>query len=219
MGKNVRIPVAVVVLCVAILIAGCAKKTLIREEPIFVTKEKPAAMERAAGEAAMERPSATEPALAGEVLPQESLRRELAESQATRQELAKELAKEPAKEVAALPTKGAIDFEDIHFSFDKYDLNPEARAVLKKLASWLLAHKSYAVAIEGHCDERGTTEYNLALGQRRATEAMRYLADLGTEVKRIKTISYGEEMPLDPGHNEDAWAKNRRDHFVVNLQN
>jgi peptidoglycan-associated lipoprotein len=71
------------------------------------------------------------------------------------------------------------------------------------------------VLIEGHCDERGTTEYNLALGERRAKEAKKYFVELGIDGKRIKTISYGKERPLDPGNNEEAWAKNRRDHFVV----
>ncbi len=71
------------------------------------------------------------------------------------------------------------------------------------------------VVIEGHCDERGTAEYNMALGQRRAQETKKYLVNLGIKESRIKTISYGEERPLDPGHNEDAWAKNRRAHFVV----
>ena len=69
--------------------------------------------------------------------------------------------------------------------------------------------------IEGHCDERGTAEYNLALGDKRATEAAKYLADLGIDKERIKTISYGKEMPLDRGHDEAAWAKNRRAHFVI----
>ena len=69
--------------------------------------------------------------------------------------------------------------------------------------------------VEGHCDERGTAEYNLALGEKRATEAAKYLADLGIEKERIKTISYGKEMPLDKGHDEAAWAKNRRAHFVI----
>jgi peptidoglycan-associated lipoprotein len=76
-------------------------------------------------------------------------------------------------------------------------------------------HGEYNVVVEGHCDERGTNEYNLALGARRAGEAMKYFVELGVDAKRIKTISYGEEKPLDPGHNDEAWAKNRRDQFVV----
>ena len=90
-----------------------------------------------------------------------------------------------------------------------------AQTTLKNGAPAYLKYKEYKLVIEGHCDERGTAEYNLALGQKRADEAAKYLADLGIEKDRIKTISYGKEMPLDPGHNEEAWAKNRRDHFVV----
>ncbi|HVO67554.1 MAG TPA: peptidoglycan-associated lipoprotein Pal [Syntrophales bacterium] len=113
--------------------------------------------------------------------------------------------------------KEEITFKDIRFEFDKFNLKPEARDVLKQLADWLTKNKNYNVLIEGNCDERGTTEYNLALGERRAKEAMKYLVELGIDDKRIKTISYGKEKPLDPGHNEEAWAKNRRDHFVVKL--
>ena len=86
---------------------------------------------------------------------------------------------------------------------------------MKAGASAFQKYSTYKLAIEGNCDERGTVEYNLALGQKRADEAAKYLADLGVAKERIKTISYGKERPLDPGHNEEAWAKNRRDHFVV----
>ncbi|HYA15740.1 MAG TPA: peptidoglycan-associated lipoprotein Pal [Syntrophales bacterium] len=122
-----------------------------------------------------------------------------------------------ATQEKAVSAKEEIAFKDIHFDFDKFNLKPEARDILKQLADWLTKSKNYNVLIEGNCDERGTTEYNLALGERRAKEAMKYLVELGIDVKRIKTISYGKERPLDPGHNEDAWAKNRRDHFVVTL--
>jgi peptidoglycan-associated lipoprotein len=76
-------------------------------------------------------------------------------------------------------------------------------------------YKEYKLVVEGHCDERGTVEYNLALGEKRAMEAAKYLVDLGITKDRIKTISYGKEMPLDKGHDEAAWAKNRRDRFVI----
>jgi len=79
----------------------------------------------------------------------------------------------------------------------------------------MAANKNVTVLIEGNCDERGTVEYNLALGEKRAQSAMKFLVDLGVDKARIKTISYGKEKPLEPGHNEEAWAKNRRDHFVV----
>lgn len=124
-------------------------------------------------------------------------------------------AAEGAAEVKALSAKEALTFADINFDFDKYNLRSEARTMLKGQAEWLAKNKDNRLVIEGHCDERGTTEYNLALGERRASEAMKYLVELGVDGKRIKTISYGKEMPLDPGHTEEAWAKNRRDHFVV----
>ncbi len=104
---------------------------------------------------------------------------------------------------------------NIHFAFDRYDLRPDARGVLRDLAGWLAEHEGWEVTIEGHCDERGTIEYNLALGERRAEAAKAYLRSLGVPDDRITTISYGEERPLDPGSNEEAWAKNRRDHFIV----
>lgn len=108
---------------------------------------------------------------------------------------------------------------DIQFEFDKYSLKPDARNTLNKLASWMKTHQKYNVRIEGNCDERGTVEYNLALGERRAKSAMVYLERMGADKNRISTISYGKEKPLDPGHNEEAWMKNRRDHFVASVQN
>ncbi len=109
-------------------------------------------------------------------------------------------------------------FVDIHFDFDKFNLKSEAREILKKQAGWLANHATASVLIEGNCDERGTEEYNLALGQRRANEAMKYFVGFGIDKKRIKTISYGKDRPLDPGNNEAAWAKNRRDHFVLSFK-
>lgn len=106
--------------------------------------------------------------------------------------------------------------EDIHFEFDKSRLLPEAQEILKRKAAWLMSHSEVsAVTIEGHCDERGSNEYNMALGDRRANAAKAFLVDLGVPADRLSTISYGEERPLDPGHNEEAWAKNRRDHFTL----
>jgi peptidoglycan-associated lipoprotein len=105
--------------------------------------------------------------------------------------------------------------EDIHFEFDQSSLTSEAQEVLKRDADWLRSNSSVAVEIEGHCDERGTIEYNLALGDRRARSAKDFLVNLGVSSTRMRTISYGKEMPLDPGHNEGAWAKNRRDHFTI----
>ena len=108
-----------------------------------------------------------------------------------------------------------FESESIYFDYDKSDLKPEAKAILKKKADWLLSNTSYSVRIEGHCDERGTNEYNLALGQRRADSAKKFLAALGVSDGHIVTLSFGEEKPADPGHNEAAWTKNRRDSFQL----
>jgi len=108
--------------------------------------------------------------------------------------------------------------QDIYFDFDKYDLRTDARTTLDRKASFLNQNSSIRVQVEGHCDERGTNEYNMALGERRANAAKQYLTTAGISAGRLSTISYGEERPLDPGHTEAAWARNRRAHFVVTGQ-
>ena len=104
----------------------------------------------------------------------------------------------------------------IFFAFDRSDLNANSRATLEKLASWLTTYQNVTITIEGHCDERGTREYNLALGERRADAARDYLVALGVDGGRLSTISYGKERPAVLGSNEEAWAQNRRAVFVVN---
>ena len=101
------------------------------------------------------------------------------------------------------------------FDYDKSDLRPDARDTLAGNATWLRSHPSVVFTIEGHCDERGTAQYNLALGDRRANAAKEYLVSLGIDAGRIKTVSYGKERPFATGHDEASWAKNRRAHFVV----
>lgn len=113
------------------------------------------------------------------------------------------------QDVAAL-LQGTV----LHFDFDRSLLTPESETRLRKLADALGAHRTVEVKISGHCDERGTEEYNLALGQQRAGAAKRYLVGLGIESNRIDIISYGKERPLDPRHTEEAWAANRRDEFT-----
>lgn len=108
--------------------------------------------------------------------------------------------------------------QDINFDFDKYDLRPDARAILDRKVAFLNENSSIRTQIEGHCDERGTSAYNMVLGERRANAAKQYLSTAGVSAARVSTISYGKERPLDPGHNEAAWAKNRRDRFVVTGQ-
>jgi peptidoglycan-associated lipoprotein len=105
--------------------------------------------------------------------------------------------------------------EDIHFDFDQSTLNSQGQEILKRNADWLRKNSSAMVEVEGHCDERGTIEYNLALGDRRARSAKDFLVNLGISSSRMRTISYGKEMPLDPGHTEAAWARNRRGHFTI----
>ncbi len=105
------------------------------------------------------------------------------------------------------------EFPNIHFAFDRYDLNDEARRILAEIAEYMKRCPDITLTIEGHCDERGSNEYNLALGWKRANEAKRFLVTLGVDPSRITTISYGEEKPLCFEHNEACWAKNRRDHF------
>ena len=105
--------------------------------------------------------------------------------------------------------------KDIHFDFDRYDIRPADASVLKENAALLNKYTNVKIQIEGHCDERGTVEYNLALGERRATSAKNYLVSLGIAPARISTISYGKEKPLDSRHNEEAWTKNRRAHTLV----
>ncbi len=104
----------------------------------------------------------------------------------------------------------------VFFDYDKSDLRSDARAQVEKWAAWLKKYPQNNVTIEGNCDERGTREYNLALGERRASAAKKYLTALGIEARRINTISYGKERPAVVGSNEAAWAQNRRDVMVVN---
>ena len=111
--------------------------------------------------------------------------------------------------------KTAFSNEDILFEFDSAVLTPQAQEVLRKKANWLKDRPRISVIIEGHCDNRGTNEYNLALGDRRAYSTKSFLVDLGIQESRLDTVSYGEERPLDPRNNDEAWAKNRRAHFVI----
>lgn len=104
---------------------------------------------------------------------------------------------------------------DVRFDYDSASLGDEARATLEKHALWLQGRRDVRVTIEGHCDERGTVDYNLALGEQRARAARDYLVSLGVAAERLRVVSYGKERPLDPGQGEAAWARNRRAHFAV----
>jgi peptidoglycan-associated lipoprotein len=183
-------------------------------------EEKSAAMESAAAveaakpaeKAAAESAAAVEAAKAAKKATSVKKAKESAEAKAAATAASDLKSKEKAAAVAA---KDLYELADINFDYDNFRLRDEARGILNKHADWLNRNKDVMLAVEGHCDERGTAEYNLALGERRANAATKFLIDNGVDAKRIKTVSYGEELPLDPGHNEEAWAKNRRAHFVA----
>lgn len=104
---------------------------------------------------------------------------------------------------------------DINFDFDSYAINSTELPKIEGVGSWMKQERGVRITVEGHCDERGTVEYNLALGQKRAEAVKDYLLKMGIEAGRIRTISYGKEVPVDPGRTEDAWSKNRRAHFKI----
>ena len=135
----------------------------------------------------------------------------VAEEEATEEVAVKEEAAPPP----APKIPDVVMQEDIYFEFDKSTLTPAAQDNLLRKAEWLRENPDRSVTIEGHCDERGTPEYNLALGERRAKSAKAFLVDLGIDTSTLDVVSYGEERPVDPRSNEEAWAKNRRGHFVI----
>lgn len=174
-------------LCLAALTAGCAKKDLVKQEtPV---------------------PSTTAPQTAA-VTPQKN---EAPATQPVKEEAVKPAPATPPATIADL--KQALD--TVYFAFDSSLLSDEARGALTKNADFLRANPAVKVQIAGNCDERGSDEYNLALGERRAEAAKKYLVTMGIATERLSTISYGKEKPVDPGHDEAAWAKNRRDDFVI----
>jgi peptidoglycan-associated lipoprotein len=119
------------------------------------------------------------------------------------------------------PTPGSVeDFrvsvgDRVFFGYDRFDLTPESRSVLERQAAWLRQYPNVRVLVAGNCDERGTREYNLALGARRAAAARDYLVSLGIPADRVETVSYGKERPLDPRANEEAWSVNRNSHTQI----
>jgi peptidoglycan-associated lipoprotein len=118
----------------------------------------------------------------------------------------------PSSLAEKLNTQGVL--RRIHFDFDRYDLTPESIRTLGANAARMKEYQQFKVRIEGHCDERGTVEYNLALGEKRARATRDYLVSLGTPARRLSIISFGKERPMDPGHNEEAWALNRRAELI-----
>jgi peptidoglycan-associated lipoprotein len=185
---------AMVMVVLVIFFAGGCTKSKISSEPATLSAEEEAA--RRAEEEARQKELARQKALAEENLREESLSSQRA-SEREQDE------------------KERFENEDIYFDFDSIQLTPEAMDILAKKGKWLRDNPSVRVTIEGHCDNRGTNEYNLALGEGRAQSAKTFLMDLGIDISRLNTISYGEERPLDPLQTEMAWAKNRRAHFVI----
>ena len=200
MKKYLLIATLVVFACSSIfLLSSCAKKQVVAEEKeITAPPEEVAKVEE-------EKPPAVEVAKEEE---------EFKKAEEARIEKLKELEMARKKEAEE---RMAIKFEaaSIYFDFDKSFIRQEYRPVLEKKAEFLKDNANIRIRIEGNCDERGTNEYNLALGDRRTTSALNFLVSLGISPDRIESISYGEERPLALGHNEDSWAQNRRDDFEI----
>ena len=191
---------------VAFISTGCAKKQVIKEEAVAkpdveVKKEEP--NPEPAIEVEKPKEEAPQPA-------------EAAPIEKPKEEAKLELKEEPLAEAKPVEKPAPLDLPGlrIQFAFDDYNLSSHARENLEKVASWLSKNLAAKIQIEGHTCEIGTSEYNLALGERRANSAKRYLEGLGVISGRISTISYGEERPLDPDHTEEARSKNRRVEFV-----
>lgn len=186
--------------CIGMILMGCPKKTVVKEEPSLRQEETAKAEAERAAKADAERAAREAEAKARE--------------EAARKELEKSLTAKKEPGIEGVVFESSL-LKDVYFDFDKFDIRPEDAAILKENAALLKKYPTVKVQIEGHCDERGTNEYNLALGERRANSAKNYLVSLGIPSDRISTISYGEEKPLDTGHQEEAWAKNRRAHTVI----
>jgi peptidoglycan-associated lipoprotein len=186
----------IVVLGGALLVAGgCAKKDMVKQdEPVAGTQSPTPA------QAAVPKPTPA-PAKAA---PEEPARPLPVQGETVSM-------KEPA--VAAPEVKSAL--EKIYFAFDSFALTEQSRETLYKNAEQIIKKSTAKYTVEGHCDERGSDEYNLALGEKRAKSAFNYLITLGVPAERLTTVSFGEERPADPGHDEEAWAKNRRAEFSI----
>ncbi len=196
--------------CFGLILMGCPKKTVVKEEPSVKRAEELAAEREKATKLEAERTAKEKEAREKELA---RIREEEAKK-ARKKEFEKSLVakKEPGIEGEILESNL---IKDIHFDFDKYDIRSRDTEILKENAALLMKHPTIKIQVEGHCDERGTEQYNLALGERRANSTKKYLTSLGILPDRISTISYGEEKPLDPRPNEEAWAKNRRAHTVI----
>ena len=190
---------SIIFLCLIVFVlayAGCAEKQLTKSDGIAAAQSESAINRNEQTNATGKLVKQNEQSSAGK----KSSKQNNSEEQTMRAEAA---------------SQSTAGLNDIHFDFDRYSIRPEDRKNISGNAGYLLKNKNVKIVIEGNCDERGTAEYNLALGDERAQEAKKFLVNSGVDRKRIKTISYGMEHPINPAHNEEAWAKNRRDHFVV----
>jgi peptidoglycan-associated lipoprotein len=181
----------------AICCAGCAKQQVVKQDQMIPPATSAASAQPAKPVAAVQPVTETK-------LPAAGIKETQPESQTQAQDA-------PQGKDAAL--KAGLD--KVFFDFDAHTLSPAARETLAKNAEVLKKQKGGKVQIEGHCDELGSDEYNLALGEKRAKAAQQYLVGMGIQPSRLSTISYGKEKPADPGHDEAARAKNRRDEFVI----
>lgn len=201
--------------CFGLILTGCPKKTVVKEEPSAAArKEEAARLEAERAREAREREAREKEAREREAREREAREREAREREKAKEELEKSLIAKKTPGIEGMVYESTL-LKTIHFDFDKYDIRPGDAEILKENAAVLKKYPNLKIQIEGHCDERGTEAYNLALGERRATSTKNYLISLGISPDRITTISYGEERPIDPGHNEEAWAKNRRAQFVI----
>ena len=192
----------------ALLSGGCAKKDMVRtEEPVsaVTTPSTTAAPEVAKPAQPMQE---ARPEAEGGAVQQPMTETTPAREQVVTQEQARETAQAPAADLEA-------ELQKVYFNFDSADLSEESRSALTKNADYLSKQSCGKVRIEGNCDERGSDDYNMALGERRAKAAKDYLVNLGIASDRLSTISYGEEKPVDAGHDEEAWGMNRRAEFVI----
>ena len=191
------------ILCLGLFLAGCPKKQVVvsRDQSSLQRSEEAARLERE-----REAREAKERELAG--LREEELKKP------TGGELEKSLVAKKESGIEGEVFESKL-LKDIHFDFDKYDIRRADEEILKENAVFLKKNPKMKIQIEGHCDERGTVEYNLALGERRANSTKNFLVSLGISSDRISSISFGEEKPLDPGHDEEAWSKNRRAHTII----
>ncbi len=192
------------ILCIGLILMGCPKKTVVKDEPSAKAEAAKMEAERVAKEKERE-------VKEKEVKERETAR--LKEEEAKR-EFERSLVAKRTPGIEGEVFESSL-LKPIHFDFDKYDIRPADAEILKGNSALLKKFSNVKIQIEGHCDERGTNEYNLALGERRANTTKKYLISLGIAGDRVSTISYGEEKPLDPGHNEEAWGKNRRAQFVI----